>query len=121
LIFNSADCSSHPAEITANVEPVRQPDCTYRAILKWSVNYDIDILESLHKFEIYLYKKDDLLNIAPPFSIQANNIVCFGGTIDNICIRTSGYIYISYGKTHSFIIYVPFRVSSSNINQATLM
>jgi len=84
LIFNSADCSSHPAEITASVEPIRQPDCTYRVILKWSVNYDIDILESLNDFSISLYEKDDLLNIASPFGILANNIVCFGETIDNI-------------------------------------
>jgi len=61
-----------------DIEPVRQPDCTYRVVLEWSVNYDIDVLESLTTFTISLFEKNsNLLHpVYPNKAIPANKMVC---------------------------------------------
>ena len=78
LVFYSTECSDHPARmIVKDIKPVRQPDCTYRVVVEWSVDYDIDLLESLDTFKISVLEKNNLFNVASPFGVLAKNIVCF--------------------------------------------
>ena len=74
----STGCTNHKAGIVVkDIEPVRQPDCTYRAVVKWSVNYDIDVLESLISFRLYLSEMDNPFNIVSQEKlIPAIKMVC---------------------------------------------
>ncbi|XP_065897318.1 uncharacterized protein [Dysidea avara] len=74
--FNAKlECSDHPARmIVKDIKPVRQPDCTYRVVVEWSVDYDIDLLESLDTFKISVLEKNNLFNVASPFGVLAKNI-----------------------------------------------
>ena len=61
-----------------NVRPNIQSDFSYRVTLEWSVEYNIDVLESLDSFQILVSTESrfDIHTIARQTIIPAHDTVC---------------------------------------------
>ena len=67
-----------------NFQRIKEPDCRYQLILNWSVEYNIDFLESLHSFRTIVSTKSKFLTeLIPESSVDAHNTV---GYITSTCI-----------------------------------
>ena len=61
-----------------NLRSVREPDCRYRLILEWSVEYNIDFLESLSLFQtIVTSDESKFLTFIQENNVYAHNTVCY--------------------------------------------
>ena len=59
-----------------NVQPNKQSDFSYRVTLEWSVEYNIDVLESLDFFQIYVTTENRLTTIVGEKNMPAHDTVC---------------------------------------------
>ena len=66
-----------------NLRSVRKPDCRYQLILEWSVEYNIDFLESLHLFRTIVTSESTYLTVIRENNVYAHNTVCY---ITSSCI-----------------------------------
>ena len=61
-----------------NLKPSKQSDFSYRVTLEWSVEYNIDVLESLNFFGIIVSTESRLRShiLVPENSMPAHDTVC---------------------------------------------
>ena len=61
-----------------NFQSEMEPDCRYRLNLEWSVEYNIDFLESLHSFRTRVTSESKIFTIRiPENNVMAHNTVCY--------------------------------------------
>ena len=61
-----------------NLQSEMEPDCRYRLNLEWSVEYNIDFLESLHSFQTFITSESvRFTKLIPESSVNAHDTVCY--------------------------------------------
>ena len=61
-----------------NLQTIKEPDCRYRLALNWSVEYNIDFLESLRSFRtVVTTESNRFLELVQENSVSAHNTVCY--------------------------------------------
>ena len=59
-----------------NLQRIKEPDCRYRLILNWSVEYNIDFLESLHSFRSVVTTESKFITeLIQESNVDAHNTV----------------------------------------------
>ena len=61
-----------------NLQSEMEPDCRYRLNLEWSVEYNIDFLESLHSFRTIITSESErFINFIQESNVNAHDTVCY--------------------------------------------
>ena len=75
LFTDCTDLERRPM-IHMNLQSNKQPDCSYRLTVEWSVEYNIELLQTLDKFSIVVRSGDDFHNIVSEAEF-AHDAVCY--------------------------------------------
>ena len=85
-LFCFVDCikSDSRPSVFMNLRSEREPECRYRLTVEWSVEYNIDFLESLLLFQTFVTTENKQFTERIQYSsVSAHNTVCY---ITSICI-----------------------------------
>jgi len=79
-------------KIRMNLRQIQKPNCVYRLMVEWNMEYDVDVLQSIESFTIVVHSETD------HFTIKTDDVIAH---------NTVSYIYEVY---KSLMYLLPFYI-----------
>jgi len=98
ILHTACDMFERP-KIHMNLRQIQQPNCVYRLMVEWNMEYDVDVLQSIESFAIIVHSESDHL------TIETDNIIAHN--------TVSYYIYKAY-KSVMYLLPILYRIPLSN-------